>query len=129
MSPPLPAPRVVLLVDDNASMRALIRNLLEETGPVVHECADGETAVELYARVHPDIVLMDMKMGGMGGLAATRAIRRSDPSACVVIVTEMADDGSRAAAAEAGASGFLPKQNLLDLPALLAGRGEAGGLA
>ena len=109
-------------------MRALIRNLVEESGPVVYECADGESAVALYDRVRPDWVLMDLKMAGMGGLAATRAIRRSHPTARVVIVTELTDELSRAAAADAGASGFVPKQNLLDLPALLA-RAEAGGPA
>lgn len=107
-------------------MRALIRNLVEECCPVVHECADGETAVDLYDRVRPDVVLMDLKMAGMGGLAATRAIRRAHPAARVVIVTEMTDERFRVAAAAAGASGFLPKQNLLDLPALLT-RDEAGG--
>jgi CheY-like chemotaxis protein len=110
---------VVLLVDDNASMRALIRSVVEETGPVVYECADGDAAVDLYAQLRPDIVLMDLKMGRMDGLAATRAIRRSDPAARIVIVTEMADERSRAAAADAGATGFVPKQDLLALPALL----------
>lgn len=111
---------MVLLVDDNAAMRALIRTLVESSGPVVYECADGESAVAMYERVAPDWVLMDLKMGAMDGLAATRAIRQSDPDARVVIVTEMADDRSRAAAANAGAAGFLAKQNLLELPALLA---------
>lgn len=122
---------MVLVVDDNAAMRALIRSVVQATGPVVHECADGESAVALYAQVHPDLVLMDLKMAGMGGLAATRAIRRADPDARIVIVTEMADAGSRAAAADAGASAFVPKQDLLDLPSLLASpaRADAGGAA
>jgi CheY-like chemotaxis protein len=110
-------------------MRALIRSLVEESGPVVHECADGESAVILYDRVRPDWVLMDLKMAGMDGLAATRAICRSHPTARVVIVTEMTDERSRAAAVDAGASGFVAKQNLLELPALLARRDEAGGAA
>jgi CheY-like chemotaxis protein len=129
---PLPQvlpPLVVLLVDDNPSMRALIRSLVEASGPVVHECADGESAVAMYDRLDPDWVLMDLKMGGMDGFAATRAIRRSHPAARVVIVTEMSDDRSRAAAAEAGALAFVPKQNLLDLPALLSRPDAAGGLA
>lgn len=120
---------VVLLVEDNAAMRALIRSLVDGIHPVVHECADGESAVDMYARVHPDWVLMDVKMGGMDGIAATRAIRQADPNARVIIVTEYGDDRSRAAAMAAGASGFVMKQNLLDLPGMLAagGAGAAGG--
>ena len=129
VSSPPGTPLVVLLVDDNPSMRALIRNLVEASGPVVYECADGESAVELYPKVRPDWVLMDLKMGAMDGLAATRAIRRSDPSARVVIVTEMVDVRSRAAAADAGAAAFVAKQNLLDLPALLTRADDAGGRA
>ena len=116
---------VLLLVEDNASMRAFIRSLVEAIGSVVHECADGESAIDLYGRVHPDWVLMDLKMPGMDGFAATRAIRQSDPRARIVIVTEHGDEQSRATAMAAGAWGFLPKQNLLDLPALLASGGRA----
>jgi CheY-like chemotaxis protein len=112
---------VVLLVEDNPSMRALIRSLVESINPVVYECADGESALDLYTKVHPDWVLMDVRMGGMGGLAATRAIRKSDPQARIVIVTENSDERSRAAAMAAGACGFVAKQNLLELPALLTG--------
>lgn len=117
MITPLP-PLVVLLAEDNPSMRALIRSLLRQMTSVVHECADGARAVELYREVHPDLVVMDVRMPGMDGLAATRAIRQRDPHARIVVVTEYGDDRSRAAAMEAGASGFLRKLDLLDLPAL-----------
>lgn len=118
----------VLVVDDNPAMRALIRALVEGAGSVVHECADGETAVDLYARVRPDWVLMDVKMAGMDGLAATEAIRRTDPAARILIITEHRDVRYRRAAEAAGATGFLLKDDLLELPALLgAARGGEGG--
>ena len=110
---------VLLLVDDNASMRALIRSLVQDVG-AVHECGDGETAVELYARIHPDWVLMDIRLGEMDGIAATRAIRRLDPDARVIIVTEHEEQEYRGAAEAAGACGFVLKGNLLALPGLLA---------
>jgi CheY-like chemotaxis protein len=116
----------VLIVDDNAPMRALIRSLIEGVSSAVHECADGETAVELYGRVHPDWVLMDVKMGGMDGIAATQAIRQSDPAARIIIVTEHREEEYVREAREAGASGFVGKENLLALPALLTGRPDRG---
>jgi CheY-like chemotaxis protein len=114
-----------MVVEDNSSMRALIRSLVEEISPIVHECMDGESAVDLYDRVHPDWVLMDVKMGGMDGIAATRAIRRAHPRARVIIVTEYGDERSREAAMAAGAYGFVLKQNLLELPAMLARGAQA----
>ena len=102
-------------------MRALIRSVVQEISPHVYECADGESAIDLYERVRPDWVLMDVRMSGMDGLAATRAIRKSDPTARVVIVTANADEQSRADAMAAGASAFVAKHNLLALPALLSG--------
>jgi CheY-like chemotaxis protein len=114
-----PQHRSVLIVEDNVTMRALIRSLVEGVGSVVHECADGESAVAYCARQHPDLVLMDVKLAGMDGIAATRAIRRSDPGARIIIVTEQRDEAYRRAATAAGARGFLLKENLLELPALL----------
>ncbi len=116
---------VVLLVDDNASMRALIKSLVTESGSAVHECDNGAAAVGMYDELHPDWVLMDIQMGGMDGIAATRAIRGSDPRARVIIVTDHGDPQSRAAAMAAGAYGFVLKENLLELPALLAGASGA----
>jgi two-component system response regulator DesR len=113
-----------MVVENNAAMRALIRSLVEPIGPVVHECDTGESAVEAYARLRPACVLMDIQMGAMDGIAATRAIRRSDPDARVIIITEHGEERYRRAAREAGASGFLLKENLLELPRLVEGLPE-----
>ena len=110
-----------MVVENNAAMRALIRSLVEPIGPVVHECDTGESAVEAYARLRPACVLMDIQMGAMDGIAATRAIRRSDPHARVIIITDHGDERYRRAAHAAGACGFVLKENLWELPALLAG--------
>lgn len=109
----------VLIVEDNPDMRALIRSLAEEVFARVDECDDGEGAVALYPRQRPACVLMDIRMGTLDGIAATREIRRLDPDARIIIVTESDDDADRHAAFASGAIGFLSKERLLDLPALL----------
>jgi len=106
-------------------MRALIRSLVEGVSAAVHECADGASAVALYDRVHPDWVLMDIEMGGLDGIAATRAIRRSDPGAHVIIVTEHGEAQYQEAASAAGATAFVLKDNLLELPGMLTARRPA----
>lgn len=111
---------VVALVDDNRAMRALIRSLVEEVTPVIHEFDDAESALDAYARIRPDWVLMDIELDGMDGIAGTRAIRRMDPEARVIIVTGHGEEPYRRAASEAGASAFVLKEDLLDLPPLLA---------
>lgn len=111
---------VVLLVEDNVAMRALIRSLLEEVTPVIHEFDNGRSALEAYAAIRPDWVLMDIGLGELDGIAATRAICGTDPDAHVIMVTAHGDASYRRAAADAGAADFVLKANLLDLPTVLA---------
>jgi CheY-like chemotaxis protein len=110
---------IVLMVEDNADMRTLIRSILAETTQVIHEFETGPSALEAYPLIHPDYVLMDIELSGMDGIATTRALRLLDAHARIIMVTAHGEEPYRRAATEAGASGFVLKENLLDLPALL----------
>lgn len=121
LAPPYPLAMSVLIVDDNKRMRETIRQVVQELHPDVHQCADGESAVALYERVHPDWVLMDVAMDGVGGVEATRRIRASDPSARVVMVTDHDSAAYRHAAKVAGACAFVPKSDLTKLLAVIEG--------
>ena len=102
----------VLLADDHRLVRTGFRVILEIEGDieVVGEAADGEEAVELAARLVPDVVLMDVEMPGLDGLAATRRITAAaGPS--VLILTTFDRDDYLFAALRAGASGFLLKNS------------------
>jgi len=103
----------VLLADDQALVRAGFRALLdgEEGLEVVGEAADGKEAVQLAARLVPDVVLMDIRMPEMDGLAATRAIAGDERTAPVriIILTTFDLDEYVFDAIRAGASGFLVK--------------------
>lgn len=105
----------VLIVDDNAQMRALLRSLVAGAGSETALCDDGDRAVAAYAAYRPDWVLMDMQMTRVGGLEATRRIRAAYPGARIIVVTQYDDAHYRAAAAAAGVSGYVLKDNLVEL--------------
>ena len=109
----------VLIVDDNPSVRRLLRRAILDDANSIWECSDGADVEHAYAENKPDIVLMDVRMQRMDGLAATRTLRRSNPDAKIVIVTDYDDDDVRRAANEAGASGYILKQNLTELAQLV----------
>jgi DNA-binding NarL/FixJ family response regulator len=120
----------VLLADDQALVRAGFRSLLDaqEDIEVVGEAAGGEEAVRLAAELAPNIVLMDIRMPGMDGLAATRRIA-ADPGLAevrVVILTTFGLDEYVFEAIRSGASGFLVKDTEPD-ELLQAVRVVAGG--
>ncbi|CAM5728845.1 MULTISPECIES: response regulator transcription factor [Streptomyces] len=113
----------VLLADDQALLRATFRILIDscEDMTVVGEASDGAEALELTRAHHPDIVLMDIRMPGTDGLAATSAIC-ADPELAatrVLILTTFETEDYVAQALRAGASGFLGKDVTADT--LLAG--------
>ncbi|AYF79212.1 DNA-binding response regulator [Nocardia yunnanensis] len=100
----------VLLVDDQRLVRAGLRMLVEATADlrVVGEAADGLSAVRAAAESSPDLVLMDLRMPGMDGVAATREIRAAS-TAKVLVLTTFDDDEHLFPALAAGASGYLVK--------------------
>jgi CheY-like chemotaxis protein len=110
----------LLIVDDNPGVRRLIRTLVSGVAREIRECADGADALEAYQRERPDFVLMDIQMGALDGLVATRRIVAADPGARVIIVTNYDQPDLREAAREAGACGFVGKENLFELLPLLA---------
>jgi DNA-binding NarL/FixJ family response regulator len=101
----------VLLVDDQALLRKGFRMILEEEAgiEVVGEASGGEQAVALTHQLHPDVVLMDVRMPDMDGIEATSQIVSSDTEARVLILTTFDLDEYAFAGLRAGASGFLLK--------------------
>jgi DNA-binding NarL/FixJ family response regulator len=102
----------VLLADDQAMVRAGFRMILEVEPDmeVIGEAADGEQAVALARRSRPDLVLMDIRMPVLDGVAATRRLLAEvDPPPHVLMVTTFNDDDSLYSALRAGAGGFLLK--------------------
>lgn len=112
-------PQTVLIVEDNAEMRRALRALIGDLATACYECADGDEALAAYRQHCPDWVLMDLKMPEMDGLSATAALRSFDPATRIVIVTNYDDPVLRDAARRAGACGFVPKENLLELRAII----------
>lgn len=101
----------VLLADDNAQFRSVLRRLLERDVSirVVAEASNGAEALELSEEHLPDVVLMDVSMPGMDGIVATAAITEAAPHAAVVVLTMFDDDDKIGDAMRAGARGYVLK--------------------
>lgn len=109
----------LLIVDDYADMRRLIGRVVNDLVSDIKECSDSEEALAAYTQYQPDCVLMDIEMGRMDGLTATREILLAFPGAKVVIVSKHDDEQLRAAARKAGACGYVLKENLIAIRELL----------
>jgi DNA-binding NarL/FixJ family response regulator len=113
-------PARVLIADDHMLVRDGYRLMLdrEEDLEVVGEAANGREAVELCRRLHPELVLMDVRMPEMDGLKATREIKAESPTTSVLVVTTYDNPDYLFEAVEAGAAGYVlkdaPKSQLLD---------------
>ena len=105
----------ILIVDDNARARGMIRKYLRELSDDFGECDNGFDALACYERSRPDWVLMDWEMKRMNGLEATRLIIEKYPQAKILMVTNHDKKDLRRAAQEAGAKGFVTKDDLLAL--------------
>ncbi len=101
----------VMLVDDHAVVRAGYRLLLSQSSQIeiVREAERGEEACQFYAECQPDVVVMDLSMPGMGGLAAIRRIRARDPEARILAFSIHDETVYAERALEAGASGYIMK--------------------
>src|SRR5688572_11890086 len=109
----------LMIVDDHEGVRQLIRQLVATDLDTICECASGDEAIRVAPEFQPDAVTMDVRMPGSCGLEAIRAIRRIHPSARIVVVTSHDQPDLGHAAAEAGAAGFVLKDNLAELNQLL----------
>ena len=105
----------VLIVEDNPTICQMMHGIVSPLADAVYDCADGAQALAAYQTHHPDVVLMDIAVGAVDGITATRRIRAADPMAQIIIVTMFDEADLREAAQAAGASGYVLKDNLLEL--------------
>src|SRR5215212_9125396 len=101
----------VVIADDQGLVRVGLRKILEiePDTEVVGEAADGQQAVAAAARLHPDVILMDIRMPVLDGIEATRRIMRSHPTVRVLMLTTFGLDSYVYDSLRAGASGFMLK--------------------
>lgn len=111
-----------LIADDDSRTRRMLRAELERPGVEFLEARDGGEAVALYRAHQPDLVIMDIEMKPMDGIAATRAIRENDAGSRILIVSQHDSPSFRQAAAAAGACAYVLKDDFHALHGIIAGQ-------
>lgn len=101
----------ILIVDDHPMLREGVRAVVETQADlgIVAEAESGEEAITLFERHRPDVVLMDLQMPGIGGVAAIEALRSAWPNARIIVLTTYSGDAQAMRALRAGAAGYLLK--------------------
>lgn len=125
--------KTVLIVDDHPVFRRGLTVMLEASGyQVVGEAASGEEATAAAAALRPDLVVMDLKLPGLGGIETTAHVLAASPGSTVLIVTMYDDEASVSAGLAAGAAGYVvkdapPEEIVAALAAVAAGARVIGG--
>lgn len=102
--------RRVMLVDDSRLVRVQMEDVLKGTDyEIAAHCRSGEDAIERYAEIQPDLVTMDIIMGGMDGMDAAEIILKKNPDARIVMVSSLAYGDTFERAKAIGAKGFVDK--------------------
>lgn len=133
-SPPLEPKFLILIVDDSADNLAMISLDLQQQNYRVVTASNGEDAITIAAQTNPNLILMDINLPGLDGLAATRRIREMESlrEVPVVAVSALSTEGFQRAAYDVGIEGYLTKPIDLDrmhqLIARLLSPGESGNL-
>lgn len=110
----------ILVVEDSTMMRKVIVKTLRDAGhEVVGEAANGTEALELYERLRPDLVTMDITMRGMDGITAAKEILSRDSMARILILSNMDEDKYRGEAERIGAIGLVNKHKSEQILALV----------
>ena len=105
------SPKTILYVEDNELNRKIVRDLLRRTSYRLIEASDGEAGIASARAEHPDLILMDIQLGKISGIEATRALR-AEPATVetpIIAITSFALSGDEQRAREAGASAYLAK--------------------
>ncbi len=109
----------LLVVDDHAGFRQTVRQIFEAMKMEITEASSGEEAVTMFAAQRSDWVVMDMRMPGMGGVKATEAICKLDPTARVIVISQFTETEFSEQAMRAGALAFVAKENIAQLVSLI----------
>jgi DNA-binding NarL/FixJ family response regulator len=106
-------PLRILLADDHVTVRHGLKLMIdaEPDMKVIAEASDGDAAVRKGLELKPDVIVMDISMPGMNGLAATRALKKAQPDAMIVTLTRHADDAYLQELLRAGVSGYVLKRS------------------
>jgi len=106
----------VVIADDHEMLRSSLTTFFETCDDLllVGEAVDGEAAVALCEHLQPDVVIMDIHLPGIDGIAAMRLIREKCPGTCVIVLTYSSAQEDKQAAFEAGASRYLLKDVSID---------------
>lgn len=102
----------LLIADDNADMRKMLKSICVNVFNSILECDDGDSAVRIYREEKPDWILMDIKMNKLDGISATMKIKSIHPEAKIIIVSQYNDENVVDAAKNSGAIEFVNKEDL-----------------
>ena len=105
------SPQTILYVEDNELNRKIVRDLLRHTSYRLIEASDGEAGIAAARAEHPDLILMDIQLGKVSGIEATRTLRAEPATAetPIIAITSFALSGDEQRAKEAGASAYVAK--------------------